>query len=103
VVSVKPDKGEKIMTKKKTLGDIIFMDKKGLGDLLDQAAKLTGEEIPWHNCNICGDPYMEAELIDDEDIGFICEVCAKSKKELDREQEEIEMMRREAKVEERLD
>jgi len=85
------------MTKKKTLGDIIFMDKKGLGDLLDQAAKLTGEEIPWHNCNICGDPYMETELTDDKDIGYICEVCAKSKKELDDEQEETETMMREEK------
>jgi len=89
--------------KKKTLGDTIFMDKQGLASLLDQAAKLRDGKIPWHNCNICGDPFMETELIDDEDIGYICEECAKAKKELDAEQEEAEKMRREAKVEERLD
>jgi len=83
--------------KRKTLGDVIFMDKEGLASLLDQAAKLRGEKMPWHNCNICGDPYMETELIDDEDIGYICEECAKSKQELDDEQEEIETMMREEK------
>jgi len=75
--------------KRKTLGDIIFMDKQGLADLLDQAAKLRGGKIPWHRCNICGDPYLEADLIDDEDIGYICKRCSKSKKELDDEQEEL--------------
>lgn len=83
--------------KKKTLGDTIFMDKQGLADLLDQAAKLRGEKIPWHRCNICSDLYMETELINDEDIGYICEGCAKSKKELDDEQEEIETQMREEK------
>lgn len=83
--------------KRKTLGDIIFMDKEGLGDLLNQATTLRGEKIAWHKCNICGDPYLETELIDDEDVGYICEGCAASKKELDDEQEEAEMMRREEK------
>lgn len=82
---------------KKTLGDVIFMDKKGLGDLLNQAAKLRGEKIAWHRCNICGDPYLETELIDDEDIGYICEGCAASKKELDDEQEEVATLIREEK------
>ncbi len=78
---------------KKTLGDLILMDKEGLGDLLNQAATLGDGKIPWHRCNICNDPYLETELIDDKDIGYICEACAKSKKELDDEQEEIEKMR----------
>ena len=83
--------------KKKTLGDFIFMDKEGLVSLLDQANKLRSKATPWHNCNICGDPYMEEELVDDVDIGYLCEGCAKAKKELDDEQEEAETMRREEK------
>ena len=82
------------MAKRKILGDLIFMDKKGLASLLDQANKLKSKKTPWHNCNICGDLYMEIELIDDKDIGYICEVCARSKKELDDEQEDIETMMR---------
>ena len=83
--------------KKKTLGDTILMDKQGLVDLLDQKARLADKKLPWHRCNICGDPYLETELINDEDIGYICEGCTASKKELDDEQEEAEMMRREEK------
>lgn len=82
---------------KKNLGDIIFMDKEGLASLLDQAAKLRTGKTFWHRCNICGDLYMETELIDDKDIGYICEVCARSKKELNQEQEEIETQMREEK------
>ena len=83
--------------KKKTLGDVIFMSKEGLADLLDQAAKLRAGKISWHRCNICGDPYLETELTDDEDVGYICEGCAKSKKELDDEQEETATLIREEK------
>ena len=80
------------MAKRKTLGDIILLDKKGLAEVL-----ITSRETKWHRCNICGDPYIEEELIDDEDIGYICEVCARSKKELDDEQEEMAVMIREEK------
>ena len=77
---------------------LILMDKKGLADLLSEAkTQLTGKKIPWHLCNICGDPYMETELIDDEEVGYICEGCAKAKKELDDEQEETATMIREEK------
>ncbi|HEC63821.1 MAG TPA: hypothetical protein ENI23_00840 [bacterium] len=86
-----------MVKKRKTLGDIIFMDKEGLGDLLNQAAKLRDGKLPWHSCNICGDPYLETELTDDEEVGYICEGCAKAKKELDEEQEETETMMREEK------
>ncbi len=92
-------KGERMTEekKKKTLGNTIFMDTQGLADLLDQANKLRRKKTPWYNCNICGEIYMETELIDDEDIGYICDACAKSKKELDDEQEEIETTMREEK------
>ncbi len=83
--------------KRKTLGDVIFMDKQGFADLLSQKAQLTGEKLPWHRCNICNDPFLETELTDDEDVGYICEGCAISKKELDDEQEEIETTMREEK------
>lgn len=84
--------------KKKNLGDSILMDKEGLVNLLSEMkTQLTGKKIPWHKCNICGDPYMETELIDDEEVGYICEGCATSKKELDDEQEEVATLIREEK------
>ena len=87
-----------IEAKKKTLGDIVLMDKKGLVESLsDPKTKLISEKIRWHKCNICSDLYMETELIDDEEIGYICEGCAKAKKELDDEQEETATMIREEK------
>ena len=76
--------------KKKTLGDTILMTKGGFADLLNQASQLRGENIAWHSCNICDDPYLETELIDDEEVGRICGGCADAKKELDDEQVEIE-------------
>ena len=83
--------------KRKTLGDVIFMTKEGLGDLFDQAAKLRDGKLPWHRCNICDDPYLETELTDDPEVGYICEGCATAKKELDDEQEEAATLIREEK------
>ncbi len=76
--------------KRKTLGDVIFMDKEGLADLLDQKTKLLAGKIDWGRCNVCNDPYLKADLIDDPEVGCICNGCAGAKKELDNEQMEIE-------------
>ena len=73
--------------KRKTLGDVIFMDKGGLADLLGQAAKLRAGKV---SCSICGDLYLKGALIDDPEVGCICDGCASAKKELDDEQVEIE-------------
>ena len=90
--------GGKMNKKRKTLGDVIFMDKEGLADLLDQKTKLLAGKIAWHRCNICNDPYLETELTDDEEVGYICEGCAVAKKELDDEQEETATLIREEKT-----
>ena len=85
--------GRMIETKK--LNGLVLVDKKKLVQMLDELK--VKEKAKWHLCNICGDPYMETELINDEDIGYICEGCAKAKQELDDEQEETATMIREEK------
>jgi len=50
-----------------------------------------------YRCNIDGYLYPEKDLILTKDMGLICKNCAKSMKDLDAEQEEIEMMREERK------
>lgn len=52
----------------------------------------------WHKCTICSYPYRETELVIDKDIGLICGRCRASMKELDQEQEDIELMRAEKKM-----
>lgn len=45
-----------------------------------------------YRCNIDGYLYPEEDLILTKDMGLICKNCARSMKDLDAEQEEIETM-----------
>lgn len=83
------------MAKEKNLNGLVLVDKKKLAQMLDEFKADTKPK--WHHCNICGDPYRETELIDDKEVGYICDGCAKSKQELDDEQEETATMIREEK------
>lgn len=86
------------MNKENKFNGLVPVDKKKLGEILDEFNVSVEPKKPkWYYCNICGDPYREGELIDDEDVGYICDGCVISKKELDDEQEEAEILRREEK------
>ena len=48
-----------------------------------------GKCISHHRCNICDHLFNNSELLEDKDIGLICEDCNDNKDELEREQEDV--------------
>ena len=97
---------------------IIIIPEKSLGDLikqsfdllksnkpinfdngeLDNSPKMDGDEIHYgkdgkplshHRCNICNYLFNNSELLEDKDIGLICEDCNDNKKELEQEQKDV--------------
>lgn len=48
-----------------------------------------GKPLSHHRCNICNYLFNNSELLEDKDIGLICEDCNDNKDELEQEQKDV--------------
>jgi len=56
-----------------------------------------GKPVSHHRCNICNYLFDDSELLEDDELGLICEDCNDNKDELEREQEDLATLIREEK------
>jgi len=56
-----------------------------------------GKPISHHRCNICDYLFSNSELLEDPDLGLICEDCNDNKAELEQEQEDLATLIQEEK------
>ncbi len=65
---------------------------------LDNPPRVDG--LPrYHRCNVCDFLFSESEMVEDDELGFLCKSCSDGQEELDQEQEDIEETFRQEKRE----
>ena len=98
-------KEKTIIISEKSLGDLIVESfrqlKKEPGNPVDEGNEILfgkdGKPLSHHRCNICNYLFDDSELLEDDELGLICEGCNDNKDELEQEQEDLATLIRDEK------